>query len=186
MVDVELDGGERLRLHERRLLDGLAVGTTVDGHRLEDLRTAERIDGAEQRALALLGARARSRAELDGALERRGLSSPEREEVLTRLTDLDLVDDRALASRVAEAARERGEGRMLVQACMRRFGIADAQRPPEPGQADEAERAAHVLAGRYGDPPYEAAVVRRAQALLLRRGFDEETVTAVLEPHLPG
>ncbi|MFI5049438.1 MAG: recombination regulator RecX, partial [Gaiellales bacterium] len=44
----------------------------------------------------------------------------------------------------------------------------------------DAEAAREMVANRFGPPPYDEATIRRAAGLLARRGFDEDTISAVL------
>ena len=44
----------------------------------------------------------------------------------------------------------------------------------------DAEAAREMVGSRFGPPPYDEATIRRAAGLLARRGFDEDTVGAVL------
>src|SRR5436853_3179928 len=64
-VEVVLDSGERLRVHDRRIVEhGLHTGAALDTAAASVLRAAASVDAAERRALRLIGRRPRSRSEL--------------------------------------------------------------------------------------------------------------------------
>jgi regulatory protein len=77
-------------------------------------------------AMASLARRALSRAELDAKLRARGFSEEIVASVLARLEELRLIDDRALAERVARRRFESGRaGRFRVRVELRRRGVPD-------------------------------------------------------------
>ena len=77
-------------------------------------------------AMAALGRRALSRAELERRLAHAEFSAPTIDAVLARLEELRLVDDRALAERVARRRFEAGRaGRYRVRTELRRRGLPD-------------------------------------------------------------
>lgn len=182
LVDVEFEGGERLRVHERRILEHrLGVGTEVGGAGLAALRAAAASDATERRALRLIARRPRSRAEIRRRLEEWGVDDAQAREVLERLTSVGALDDGALARAIGEERRRAGHGRLRVEADLDRLAVAAHARPEaRGGERDEADRARELVEARYGPPPYARADVRRAAALLARRGFDADTVEAVL------
>jgi regulatory protein len=127
--------------------------------------------------LRLLDRRARSRAELAGALRRRGVPDEAACAVLDRFAEVGLIDDAALAETVAVAThRERGLARPAIAAKLRRRGIPDAEVEGALAQVDpDSERAAaerlvtrRLPALRDVEP---AARTRRLVALLARRGY---------------
>jgi regulatory protein len=182
MVDIELEGGERLRVHERRILEHrLETGAEVGGAGLAALRSAAASDATERRALRLIARRPRSRAEMRRRLEEWGIDHAQAREVLERLTAVGALDDGALARAIGEERRRAGHGRLRVEADLDRLAVAAHARPEAAGGAqDETARARGLVELRYGPPPYDRADRRRAAALLVRRGFDADTVEAVL------
>jgi regulatory protein len=81
--------------------------------------------------LRMLTQRARSRAELAAALERKGVPGEPATRVLDRFTEVGLIDDDALAQSMAGAAhRERGLARRAVAVKLRQRGL--------PGEAVDA------------------------------------------------
>jgi regulatory protein len=58
---------------------------------------------------------------------------------------------------------------------------ADAAAPVvDDHAASDADRARALLHARFGGGPHDISTIRRAAALLARRGFDSETVSAAL------
>ena len=188
-VEVVLGTGERLRVHDRRVLEhGLHAGAALDPAAEAALRAAAGVDAAERRALRLIGRRPRSRAELERRLGEWGLSAADAAAVLDRLGAVGLVDDDALAGAVVSTRRADGYGRLRVGHDLDRLGIDG-----ETGAAhattttqEELDRARSVLGSRRAPDTSDAAGVRRAAAYLARRGFDAETVAAALGLDLDG
>jgi regulatory protein len=182
-VDVVLESGERLQVHDRRVVEHcLHAGAALDLAAVAALRTAAVVDAGERRALRLIGRRPRSRAELDRRLGEWGLSEADSAAVLDRLTAVGLVDDDALAGAVVSARRADGYGRLRVGHDLDRLGIGRdmaAVRAETTAEA-ELERARAALGARRAPGTADAGGVRRAAAYLTRRGFDADTVAAAL------
>ena len=85
------------------------------------------------------------------------------------------MDDARLANGRAETLAERGWGNAVIAARLEAEGIPEAEAGSAIDKLEpEPPRAARVAA-TVNDP-------RKAWALLTRRGFDEETIEAVVEP----
>jgi regulatory protein len=181
-VEVLLASGERIRIHDRRLAEhGLAVGDALDPAACAALRAAGRADAAERRALRLIAVRPRSRAELALRMGEWGLSEAGAAGVLERLSAMGAVDDGALAAAVVSSRRAHAYGRLRVDADLERLRVDPAARAPVATDAgDEAERARRALAARGAPDAGDPAGLRRAAGYLQRRGFDADTVAAVL------
>jgi regulatory protein len=181
-VDVLLGSGERLRVHDRRLAEhGLAVGDELAPSACAALREAGRADGAERRALRLIAVRPRSRAELARRMREWGLSEAAASAVLERLAAIGAVDDVLLAAAVVSGRRAQAYGRLRVDADLERLGVDAASRAlVETDAGDEVERARRALRARGAPDPGDPAGLRRAAGFLHRRGFDADTVAAVL------
>ena len=182
-VDVVLDSGERLRVHDRRLAEHrLAPGAALGGPGLDALRRAAEFDDAERRALRLVARRPRSAAELRARMAGWGVDDITAAAVLERLAELGQLDDRRLAVAVAESHRARGYGRRRTAGDLARLAVdgeaaAAALAALPADDRPEAERIAHR---RFGPPPYDDATARRAAGFLARRGFDPDAVAAVI------
>jgi regulatory protein len=135
-----------------------------------------------QAALRLLRARDRTEAELRLSLLTKGFKEPEVGLVLKTLAEARYVDDRRVAERVVEKSVLEASGHLLVEHRLRERGVgpdeAEGALGSLPDQAELAERAFWKLR-KPGDTP------ARAASRLERKGFDEETVRAVIERHFP-
>jgi regulatory protein len=184
LVEVVLDDGERLRVHERRVLDlRLAAGAMLSDGALDALRTAARADACERRALGLIARRPRSRAELAERARAWGLGEGEAAALCDRLAEQGLVDDAALAAAVAGTRSRHGYGRHQVAQDLARLGVvgeAAASATATLTDAEERTAAAVLVRRRYGAGPLDRAAQRRAAGLLERRGFGDETIRDVL------
>jgi regulatory protein len=181
-VEVLLGSGERIRVHDRRLADHrLAVGDELEPAACDALRDAGRADAAERRALRLIAIRPRSRAELADRLGEWGLAEPAASAVLHRLSAIGAVDDGVLAAAAVSSRRAHAYGRLRVDADLERLRVApEARAVAETSAGDEAERARLALRSRGAPGPHGPAELRRAAGFLQRRGFDADTVAAVL------
>jgi regulatory protein len=185
LVEVGLDSGEAVRIHQRRLTSAwLAPGEPVDGEQLDELRRWAVADAAERRALRLVAVRGRSRAELESRLAAWGVDAPAAAEILSRLTELGAVDDAALAAAVADQRRRTGHGRLRVQADLCRLGIerSSAAAAVEDGgdEAEELTRCRAELERRFGGRPRTRREQARAAAHLARRGFERDMIAEAL------
>jgi regulatory protein len=182
-VEVVLDSGERVRVHDRRVVEhGLRAGSALDDDAASALRAAASADAAERRALRLIGRRPRSRSELARRLGEWGLADADAAAVLDRLAGIGLVDDDALAGAVVSARRADGYGRLRVRHDLARLGIDGETTEAHAETTAEAEidRARMALGSHRAPATGDAAGVRRAAAYLARRGFDADTVSAAL------
>lgn len=154
------------------------------------------VGAAVEIALHYLGARPRTRWELERRLRRTTASNEVIVGALDRLTRLGYVDDVAFARWWAEQRdRHAPRGRRMVEAELRQRGVPrevlEAVRHSElnePISADElvptseAERARVALERHMrGRPlPDDSKALQRIGAFLMRRGFDPETVRETL------
>jgi regulatory protein len=129
----------------------------------------------KDRALRLLGARWRSRAELEQRLRRAGF---EPDDITSALADLEragLIDDARFARAVvADQAGQRLAGDRAIRTALYQKGVApdvaDAALAAAGDETDRALQLARKRAARLtGLAP--AVAFRRLQGLLLRRGF---------------
>jgi regulatory protein len=148
-------------------------------------------------AVRFLGARPRTRWELERRLRRAGAEAPVVEATLERLAEIGYLDDAAFARWWGEQRdRHAPRGRRMIEAELRQHGIdrdvieahrrehASPDRAPEdeslPGS--EADRAREALERHLrGRPlPTDARALQRVGMFLMRRGFDPETVRSTL------
>jgi regulatory protein len=148
-------------------------------------------------AVRFLGARPRTRWEVERRLRRAGASDEVLDVTLERLVEMGYVDDAAFARWWTDQRdRHAPRGRRLLEAELRRTGVSrevieasrdelsSPERPPEDEgmPATEAERADDALARHLrGRPlPTDRKALQRVGMFLVRRGFDPETVRATL------
>jgi len=167
-----------LSLHE----DTVVAWRLVPGRRLSDaewreLQAAEAAEGAYRTALALLAVRPRTRKEMEKALRRKGYAPEAAAACLERLVRSGLLDDAALAGRIASyRVTSQRKGRLLVrhELLERGVGREDAEAALA-GVSEEEEREAALAFARKRLPQVRAksALERRHKllAMLLRRGF---------------
>lgn len=142
-----------------------------------------------ERALTLLGFRARSVAELRGKLIERGAPKAEVEEVLARLASQKLLDDADFARQFARA-RITGPGasRIRILQELRRKGVASevAERALEQlGEEEGIDATASVH--RVAEKKWKALAKldeltrrRRLYAFLARRGFNPDEIRSAM------
>jgi regulatory protein len=182
-VEVLLESGDRLQVHDRRLSEhGLAVGAFLDPAALAALERAGAADAAERRALRLIARRPRSYAELTRRLEGWGLAADDAARVLDRLRGMGVLDDAALATAVVSSRRAHAYGRLRIEADLARLEVDPAVCAPVVATSaeTEADRAREALQARPVPAKRDRADLHRAAAFLARRGFDGDTVAAVL------
>jgi regulatory protein len=182
-VEVELESGERLRVHDRRVPEhGLAVGASLDAATRSALERAGAADAAERRSLRLIARRPRSRAELARRMAGWGLRADEAAQVLERLGAMGVLDDAALASAVISSRRAHAFGRLRIESDLARLDVDPHVRAAlaTTSAGAELDLARAALASRHVPATRTPADLRRAAAFLARRGFDGDTVAAAL------
>ncbi|MDX6594601.1 MAG: regulatory protein [Gaiellales bacterium] len=182
LVAITFDSGERLLVSPERVI-GLAPGDELDATAIVALRNGALLDRLEGRLLRLLAVRWRSRAELAGRLAGWGAPEAGAARLLDRLERQGLLDERRLAADVSRNLRRRGHGRVRAAYELERLDVDEGVAVEAAGAhgRDDAETAVGLLEQRFGAGPYDAATCRRAAGLLVRRGFDEETIERVLD-----
>lgn len=172
----------------------------MTGRRLRATRTSDGpppdVGAVVEIALHYLGARPRTRWEMERRLHRTTASEDVIAGAMERLTRLGYVDDMAFARWWAEQRdRHAPRGRRMVEAELRQHGVPrdvlDAMRGTELTELTSADEAlpnseaerARVALERHmrGRPlPRDFKALQRIGAFLMRRGFDPETVRATL------
>ena len=140
-------------------------------------------EAAFEAAGRLLAHRARSVAELERRLARKGFDAGTVAATLARLADLRLLDDAAFARERAAGLARRGSGPRLIRARLAAAGITgDLARAALEATLDEGEDALarRTLDRRYGDlSEADPDLRRKAAAYLVRRGFSPEVAGRV-------
>ncbi len=156
----------------------IGAGQTLTPDRVEAIAAAQAREDATAAALRLVSFRPRSETEMRRALARRSVSPALRDEVVSRLRELGLVDDAAFAlSFVASRDRRSPRSRRLLAQELRLKGVARETASLSADAVDDAD-AAYRAGGRKASamrgldfPDFE----RRLGGFLLRRGFSYET-----------
>ncbi len=151
----------------------------------------KREEQARALCLRLLTARARTRAELAGQLNRRGYPDEVSTKVLDRLADVGLVNDADFAEQWAHSRRATAsKGKRALAAELRTKGVDDdviAATLNGIGADDEHDRAVKLVQTRlrreslHGD---QERVARRLIGMLARRGYSEAMCFDVVKTEL--
>ena len=140
-----------------------------------------REEQARALCLRLLTARARTRAELDGQLAKRGYPDDVSAEVLDRLADVGLIDDADFAEQWVRSRRvNAGKGKRALAAELRTKGVDNevitaALADIDAGRRAGACRAAgpRQTAPRTARPTTRRKLTRRLVGMLARRGYSQ-------------
>jgi regulatory protein len=156
-------------------LAGVRVGQDMTRADLEKLLRAEQLEEAREKALRFLEIRPRSEQELRRALQKKRYPEEIISEVLTRLGDVKLVDDRDFATFWVENREGfKPRSKRALQYELHQKGVSSeeiARAVKQVDERDSAYRAAHSKALRYKD--LDAQSFReKLSGFLARRGFD--------------
>ncbi len=161
----------------------LSVGDAVDEALLERLREAAAYDKAMRDAMNRINRRAMSTKRLDHKLAELGHGGNVRRRVLDRLTELGVLDDRALGEAlIRETRRQRPAGPRLLKQKLIQRGIAVelAEELVRSGSdaSEAAEQAADLARQRWRQLGRLEPTTRkrRVYGLLARRGFDSDAI----------
>ncbi len=139
---------------------------------------------ALRRALALLGRREHSRAELLGKLVRSGHARAETERVVEDLAEQGLVNDARFAEAFVRSRVERGSGPLRIRRDLEARGVEASMvdRLVEPDDEAWEARARRVREKRFGAAlPGERNEAARQARFLLGRGFTRRQAHRAIE-----
>lgn len=166
----ELDGAVAAEL-------GIREGVDLSSAELDETRVAGERPLAMNRALNLLGYRARSAFEIKDRLERAGYATRTAEVVLSRLEELGYLDDEEYARNLAHE-RSRKYGPRRVYTDLRKNGVAEDIIQVVLGEefSEDSEREAAFAAAsrRYNTREKSDAQARRVYGFLARRGYSAD------------
>lgn len=151
-----------------------------------------REEQARSLCLRLLTARARTRAELDGQLTKRGYPDDVRARVLDRLAAVGLVDDADFADQWVRSRREHaGKGKRALAAELRTKGVDNEVIDAALAGIDagaERERAEQLVRDKLRREqlidPDDPRVTRRLVGMLARRGYGQSMALDVVSVEL--
>jgi regulatory protein len=141
---------------------------------------------AREICLRLLTAAPRTRAQLAGALRRRGIPDSAANAILGRFAEAGLIDDAAFARAWVESRHySRGLSRRVLAAELRQRGVADGEVRDAIDELDPDKEAATArqlvrkkLAATRGQPPQVRA--RRLAGMLARKGYPAAMVFRII------
>ena len=156
----------------------------------EDRPAADAEGLARQICLRMLTAAPRTRAQLAGALSRRGVPQEVADAVLGRFAEVGLIDDATFASAWVESRHySRGLARRALAAELAQRGVsaddvqaAISQLEPDQEVATAGALVARRLAGTRGQPLQ--ARTRRLMGVLARKGYSQALAYRVVREAL--
>ena len=165
------------------------LGTGPDAESVDPVKREEQ---ARALCLRLLTARARTRAELQAQLDKRGYPGEVSTQVLDRLTEVGLLDDADFAEQWVHSRRvHAGKGRRALAVELRNKGVdksvidqalAGIDAGSERQRAEELVRA--KLRRERLDSEDDQKVLRRLVAMLARRGYGQGMAFDVVSAEL--
>lgn len=161
---------------------GVREGVELSNSELSEIRVAGERPLAMNRALNLLGYRARSAFEIRDRLTRAGYAPETIEKVLTRLEELGYLDDAEYARNLArEKSRRYGPRRVYMD--LRKNGVAEdiiqTVLGEEFSEDSEREAASAAASRRYNTGEGSDAHARRVYGFLARRGYSADICAEV-------
>lgn len=136
---------------------------------------------ATQRALGLLVRREHSRKELTRKLTSRGVDAQEVEAAIERLSGAGWQDDARFAESLVRGRAGSGYGPRHIRAELGTHGLDQEAiaRAMDTFEGDWTEVARDLVRRRFGDAgPVDLAQRRKAAELLMRRGFEGDSIRA--------
>lgn len=184
--NVFVDGKYTLAVTNLTLLEAhLSVGMELSEDEVEKLIRRVAFQTNLEKAINFLSFRPRSRQEVESYLIKGKLAEAERQQVIAKLTELKLLDDREFAKWWIEQRRAfRPKGMRLVQQELRQKGIEpEVIAEFSSSSRTEADSAQQLLTKAWGKwaklSPVEAK--KKAMGYLGRRGFSWETIKRVID-----
>jgi regulatory protein len=161
---------------------------------LFDADEDRRLQRALEIAYAYINRRERTESEVRGELERKGISAPIAETIVTRVREERLVDDRRFAGlfvtdkrelehwgreRIRRGLLSRGIDRETSEWALDAADDTTADEKPE----TELDRAVALLRRRFPSPPQDRRERERALGVLLRKGYESSLALDALAAH---
>jgi regulatory protein len=155
---------------------------------------ASREEQARNLCLRLLTARARTRAELEGQLAKRGYPDEVSQRVLDRLAQVGLVNDEDFAEQWIRSRRANaGKGKRALASELRNKGVANDVITAALADIDagaERQRAEQLVRDRLRREKLadddDSKIARRLVGMLARRGYSQSMAFDVVTSELAG
>lgn len=163
---------------------GLFEGAVLSQARLVEVRVAGEKPLAMNRALSILGYRARAKGELRERLERAGYAGETVAVVVARLEELGYLDDEEFARSLAREEAHKKYGPRRILGDLRRAGV-DEEVAREAVDEEFAERSEYqtalAIARRRYNKEEEGSdtQARRVYGFLMRRGYSADVCAEV-------
>lgn len=192
VMSISIDDGASLKVRkvhfDKRPLE---IGDEVDLEEYENSVAAIQFNDAYEAALTSLDFCARTAKEIEKSLLTKGYVPCVVQAIVERLMENRLIDDRQIASRIAESNTSKPVGIYAVKRKLRAKGISDEdafdalEAFDDDQQQAAAKQAAEKLYRRYSALPDREARAKLSQALA-RRGFSWESVRAAVDALISG
>lgn len=196
-LNVFVDGQFIIGVGEQVVADlGLRVGRAMTAEKLREVAGAEEVHKATEAALGLLDVRARAKREIETRLGQKGYEEDVIQQVIEKLTRLEMLDDAQFAAQWVEAKTRVGGSRPIgkrrISSELFQKGVGKDQIAEAVGKVtDEAELELARAAARkkVRQVPTDSDALRaerqKMMGFLQRRGFGWETVKTVTREVLP-
>ena len=178
--------GQPLELDKKTVIDnGLFVGQDLSDAQIKSLKELSDYQRAFSRAVWYLEQGDLSRKALLQKLERAKFEEAAIEKALNRLTELSLINDEALAERLAERLIQDNISTKAALLKMTAKGIdfATAKAALEDIECDTESQIRAVIEKKYKNKLSDADSTRRVFAALQRLGFGYSDIRAVLKAY---
>ncbi len=189
-ISVYLDDAFAFGLEKEVIIrNNLHEGDQITEDEIDEILLVEERTKAKEKALYLLGYRARSIQELKKKLSDKGFSERTIQRVIADFERVGLLDDKQFAaSYVRSRMLQRPMGKRLLKQELRYKGIteeiSDAVLAEEYGEQSEVEVAKELIRKRLKKPLADDAASRKEKKklydFLVRRGFDWELISSAL------
>lgn len=190
-VSVYLDDAYAFGIKKEVILrHNLHEGDEISEEKIYEILLVEERTKAKEKALSLLGYRARSTNELKKKLSEKGFSERTIDRVITDFKRVGLLDDTQFAAMyVRSRMLQRPMGKRLLKQELRQKGITEDIIDPvladEYGEESEVEVARKLILKKrkkpLGDDISAQKEKKKLYNFLVRRGFDWEVISCALQ-----
>ena len=186
LTALTLLGGEVLELDKDIVLEnGLCKGTVLDEEKIKEYKHDSDYRRAKGRALWYLDRMDHTEKALFEKLIKAGFSKRISAEVLAKLCELGLIDDRRYAERFAARCMENNISKREATQKMLLKGIPYEliKEVLSETETDEAAQIAALLRGKYANKLSQEGGVEKVYAALARKGFSFSNIRAALKEY---